>query len=365
MRKTAVSLFLATAVLTGPAEASSGRNAGYTAVVANMLEGYIRPAAAEFAAVAGQLPPAAKAVCANPSETARQQFADRYANVIRAFGGVSFLRFGPLAEEDRLSRLAFMPDPRAIAERQIRKIYAKQDPTVTGAASLANKSVAVQGLTALELIAFDRDGTVRLGKQDADGDFSCAYAAAISENVAQIALETEQGWSDVQGYSKELLTPDAALGGHIHTPKEALETLFNGLVTGIVVVKDQDILPALGAGMEKSKPNRVPFSRSKNGIAYLKAEVGGLRAAVTAADLAEALPEGDAYLVRSADFEFQNVLRLLDEVPVPVRKSLEEPASYDKLKATLFGLNGARNALAGQISGALGLSGGFNALDGD
>ncbi|MDN3721095.1 hypothetical protein QW131_22580 [Roseibium salinum] len=40
--------------------------------------------------------------------------------------------------------------------------------------------------------------------------------------------------------------------------KEAMETVFNALVTGLIIVRDQDLLPALGASAEKGEAASFP-----------------------------------------------------------------------------------------------------------
>ncbi|MTI43468.1 hypothetical protein JM93_03892 [Roseibium hamelinense] len=352
------------AFICAPAAASEPTPVEYRGLVAHLIEGYVRPASANFADQAATLPSAINAVCAAPNDQTRAAFASAYGNVVDAFGGISFLRFGPLAEENRLSRLAFLPDPRGITERQLRKILASEDDKVTSAKTLSGKSVAVQGLGALELIAFDKVGNVTLGGDEAQPSFTCNYARAIGENVLQIAQDTKAAWYDPQGFSKTLLSPDAN-DSHIRNPKEALETMFNALTTGVVVIKDQDILPALGEHPESSKPHRIPFSRSKNGLGYLIAQVRGIRNAIASAGFDAYLIGADVYIVRGLDFELRNVIRLLVDIPVPVRESLTTPEAFGKMNAAVYGLSGAKSALSNQLSPALALSGGFNALDGD
>lgn len=345
--------------IAGPAGAQD-----FSADIKNSIDGYIRPAADGFVRAADDLPPAIDAVCAETAAETKAVFAKRYGDAVTAFAKISFLRYGPLLEDDRLNRLAFMPDPRGIAQRQIRKILATKDETATDAAALKDKSVAVQGLTALQLIAFDKDGQVALGDPGKTRDFICGYAKAIAVNVAQVADDVAAAWDDPDGYSSVLLSPGSK-NDHVRTSKDAMEVIFNALVTGLVIAKDQDVLPALGKGPDSAKPNRVPFSRSGNGIAYVGAELKGIEDALRVAGFEPVLDEEYAWIPDSIYFEFGNAQNLLAGIAPPIRQSIEDGDTYNRLKVLTLTINSLRDTMAGELAGALSLSGGFNALDGD
>ena len=232
----------------------------FNEVIDKAITGYIRPATSQFAETAAKLPNSVHTVCTDPSEENLQAFRETYAATIRDFSRIQFLRFGPLLEDDRLSRLAFLPDPRGRAQRQIRKLYASTDQSVLSAAGLEKKSVAVQSLTALELIAFDKNTEIVLGSPGESRTYTCGYALAISENVADIAAATAAAWADPDGYSRQLLAAGPE-GARYRSTTEALEVVYNSLATGITIIRDQAIVPALGKSEDKAKPRRFPFSR--------------------------------------------------------------------------------------------------------
>jgi len=341
-----------------PAVAADFNNA-----IDNAITGYIRPATAQFAISAGKLPDAVQMVCADRSEANLQAFREAYSATIHDFSRIQFLRFGPLLEEDRLSRLAFLPDPRGIGQRQIRKIYAAKDATALSAETLKDKSVAVQSLTAFDLIAFDKDTNVVLGAAGDMREFTCSYAGAIAQNTAQIAAAVAADWQDPDGYSKLLLTagPENDL---FRSSKEAMETVYNALTTGITVVKDQDILPALGSSEAKAKPRRVPFSRSANGLLYLSGELAGIKYAVVSMELTPLLPEENHRALDTLDFEFNNIQNTLLALQAPIRQTFTD-SSYNQLRAVSLTLSSVHYLMTNGMAGPMGLAGGFNALDGD
>ncbi len=338
--------------------------ADFSANVDGVIRTYIRPAAERMAVASAKLPDAVSVVCSEPSDATRSAFAEAYGETVVSFARVGFLRFGPLVEEDRLSRLAFLPDARGTAQRQIRKVFAARDQKVTDAATLTGKSVALQGLTALQLIAFNRDGAVVLGEAGETREFTCQYAQAIAVNVAGISDAVSKAWNDPNGYSSVLLSPSPD-HNQIRSSQDAMETIFNALVTGLIVTKDQDILPALGKGPGKPKPHRVPFSRSGNGLVYVAAELDGIDAALKALEYDGLLAEEFAWLPSSLAFEFQNAQKILGGIEPPVRTSLRDNEAYGRFKVLLLTINSLRDTIALELAGALSLAGGFNALDGD
>lgn len=328
--------------------------------IEGMIREYIRPATASFAETAADLPKAVTAVCETRDSRSAEAFRATFSETVKAFSGIHFLRFGPLVDEDRLSRLAFLPDPRGITQRQLRKVLAAKDKDVHSASDLADKSVAVQGLTALELIAFSKSGEVTLG-----GDaFRCGYALAISENVAAIAGTVAGGWMDPDGYSAVLLTAGQG-NARFQTSKEALENLFNSLVTGLIIARDQDVLPALGSSREKSKAHRFPFSRSANGVAFISGELEGVRRALASLDLEGLTPDDFKWIYGGLDFEFDNAQALLGQLEPPLRETFGDEGSYAKAEVLAITLKSIRDTMALELAGALDLAGGFNALDGD
>lgn len=330
----------------------------------NLIETYIKPQTSAFAETAAKLPDAVRAVCANGDAASVETFETVYSETLRDFAHIHFLRFGPLIDNDRLSRLAFLPDPRGITQRQIRKVLASKDKDALSATTLKDKSVAVQGLTALELLAFDKDSAVRLGQAGNDKAFTCGYALAISENLAVMAGEIAEGWQDPDGYSAVLLTAE---GGNerFHTSKEALESVFNALVTGMIIARDQDVLPALGTGRDKAKATRFPFSRSGNSVVYLSGEMRGVQEALASLDLMDLTPNDFTWIYNAVDFEFDNAIGLLETLEPPLRQSFEEGDAYDKVAVLAITLKSLRDTIALELAGALNLAGGFNALDGD
>ncbi len=338
--------------------------ADFTPSLEGVIVNYIRPAMSDFADTAARLPATVSSVCETGDDKAIAAFRSAYSDSLQDFARIQFLRFGPLLDDDRLSRLAFLPDPRGIAQRQIRKIYAEQDAGVTSPESLKGKSVAVQGLAALELIAFDKNGKVVLGGAGERKDFICAYAQAIAQNLSLTAADLAAAWADPDDFSAVLLASDSG-NDRFYSSKEAVETVFNALVTGLIITMDQDIETAVGPSKEKAKANRFPFSRSANSIAYLSGEIQGVHDALVSLDLKSLTPDDYLWIFDTLDFETGNALALLGKLQPLLRKTFGEGESYERAGVLLITLRSIRDTMAEELAGALELAGGFNSLDGD
>jgi predicted lipoprotein len=119
---------------------------------ARVASTYIRPAVEEFSASTTELAAAMEALCATPGMPALYEARDGFAETVAAWGRLSILRFGPLVAENRFERVFFWPDPRGVTLRQVQELLAEEDANALTVEGLEEKSVALQGLPALEFV---------------------------------------------------------------------------------------------------------------------------------------------------------------------------------------------------------------------
>ncbi len=349
------------AVLSGAAIADQPARDG--AIVARAVEDYIRPAVARFAADTSRLDAAVAGFCAAPTATDRRSLDTAFRSAVEAWSGVQFLRFGPLMEANRLERVAFWPDPTGVGLRQIRRALADRDPTVVDPSALARKSVALQVLTALDYLLYAGEGEAAGTPGDA-GAFRCAYAVAAARALAELASAVAGEWTDPRGFARRLLEPGADHPLY-RTPSEAMSALHGALGTGLQVVQDLKLKPVLGADPDAARPLAAPFRRSGLTMAVLVADLRALRAFVEAAGFARALPPEQGWLGGSMAFGFDQALAAVEAVGRPIEEAVYDPAARDRLGYTVVVLGHLRDLTQRELAAALGLTVGFNALDGD
>ncbi len=354
-------LLAALAVFGGPAIAD--QPARDAAIVARAVDGYIRPAFARFAADTQRLEAAITGFCGAPAPGARQSLDTAFRSAVEGWSGVQFLRFGPLREANRLERVAFWPDPKGVALRQIRRALADRDPTVVDPETLAGKSVALQGLTALEYLIYAGEGEPAGAASDA-GAFRCAHAVAAARGLVALATAVAGEWTDPRGFARRLLTPNAE-DPLYRTHSEAMSELHGALVTGLQMVQDLKLKPVLGADPNAARPLAAPFRRAGLTMAALTADLRALKSFAGTAAFARSLPPEQDWLGGSMAFEFDQGLAAVATMDLPIDEAVYDGAARARLGYAVVVLGHLRDLTQQDLAAALGLTVGFNALDGD
>lgn len=321
----------------------------------------IRPDMLAFETASRGLDSAMQALCVAPSADGADIVAQEFAQVVAAYGRIDFLRIGPLLEDNRADRLFFWPDRRSIGLKQVQAILAKQDPLATDLETLQAKSVATQGLGALEFVLF---GTGSESLTAAAGAFRCAYGQTITANIAQIAGDLIISWYLPGGIADHLQDPQPNYSDY-RTPTEAMEALLGLVSHGLEAMRDKKLVPFIATDTDAAKPKLAPLWRSGLTMTLLRANVDGMRELVTGSGMA--LAEGPAAqgLGDSIDFEFRNAIRALDLVTLPVDQAVADSQQASALSYLALVAGSLQSMVGEQLSAALGLSVGFSSLDGD
>jgi hypothetical protein len=211
----------------------------------------------------------------------------------------------------------------------------------------AAATVALQGLPAVERLIYGESlATPR------DGAFGCRLIGAIAVNVHAIAADALAEW---QALPADETTADG---------------LIDSLMTQLQVIGDLKLLRPLGGNAAAAKPRLAESWRSAQSgrnvrinieaLADLYSGAAGadLRTAAAAADdgqgRLEALDDGFAVAVRTA--------ARLDDGLAP---DLADEPRRRTVKFLGVHLSGLRELVAGTVAPAMGVTLGFNALDGD
>ena len=94
---------LASLLAAGPAAAFDKAQA--SDVMANAVDGYIRPAYADFHAKASTLATTTAQFCAAASDEGLKAVQESFADTVESWGRIEFLRLGPVMEQNRLERI--------------------------------------------------------------------------------------------------------------------------------------------------------------------------------------------------------------------------------------------------------------------
>ncbi|MEF2550472.1 imelysin family protein [Aurantimonas sp. A2-1-M11] len=346
----------------GPPERTRATTAdNKLAVVENAIDAFIRPGYGDFHESADVAVEAMESLCTHPGGAALATARDSFADLAGSWSRIEFVRFGPVLEDNRLEKILFFPDRRGIALRQIQGILGSRDESATTAQSLAGKSVAVQGLGALEFVLFGTDADTLA----VDGDaFRCSYGRAIARNLAGIAADLDAGWADADGIAARLTRPNAADPAW-RSATDSLQEIVGIFIHGFEVIRDLRLRPAMGESAEDARPNLLLFPRSELALASLRANFAGMRDLFVTSEVVSLLPAPQTYLGDSIRFEFANADRTLAALAPPLADVAAQPEQRQELTYLLIVTDSLQSQFADQLSPSLGLSTGFSALDGD
>ena len=322
---------------------------------------YARPAVAKMAEAASALDGELRGWCAQPAAAGAARVGEAFEKLALAWSGVEILRFGPLVQANRYERLAFWPDTRGVMPKQVQALIAAQDEALLAPGALAGRSVAVQGLPALEYVLYGEPGL--LGQSGAPGfAYACGYARAVAANVAAISRDVARAWSAEGDFGRQFARPQA--GNDLYRdPQEVAAEAMKALSTGLQFARDVKIAPVLGDSAAAARPKRAAFWRSKLSTRLLAANVDGLKALYLAG--AYPLPAGDAWMDASMRGELGSIAQTLRAVPVPLEEALAQEEGRRLLTLAALTLKNAKAIVDQDLAPALGVMIGFNALDGD
>ncbi len=324
-----------------------------------LVEDYGIPATARFSAEASDLAGAVGALCAAPGPATLGTAREAFGRAATAYGGVAFLRFGPLVDANRGDRVLFFPDVRGIGLRQIQALLADPAAAALTAPDMARKSAALQGLPALEFALFGSDADVLAS---AAGVARCAVAAAIAGNLATLAGEIAAAWTPGAAFADDIAgpTPGNAL---YRSEEEVAREALKAFVAGLAFVHDAGLGAALGADAGAAQPRRAPLWRSGATFPFLAAEMDGLLAFYEAADLAAGLPNGQVWIDGALRFELRQAVITLRRVTLSPEAAFTDPAARAALAYVQIALTSLQ-ANAALLAGALGLGAGFSIEEG-
>lgn len=332
-------------------------------MVGGAIDDFARPGFHRFAIDSTALHDAVTALCASPSEDSLAAARTAFKVDALSFSYVELVRIGPLGMGDRLERLLFWPDPKGIALRQVQQALAAKDPTATDPDRLEGKSVAMQGLVALEYLLY---GTGADALATGDATYRCDYATAITVLVDRFAgvIDAEWAASGPGSTADQMLDPKPD-ADYYRSDTEVLDKLAATLLHGTDTIRDQRILPILGESTGGPRPKSALFWRSGLTVPAIAANFQGLADFFAAARFPEAVGSTHGWIATGAAYEFDSAARTAALIDRPIVEAVGDPDELQALKSLVIVTNSLDTLLGDNLPPVLGLSVGFSALDGD
>lgn len=332
------------------------------------LEKHVVPGYEKLASAATGLSQAIDRHCAQPSRTLPKYVTKAFDDFVVAWGRVEHINFGPITKENRKEKLLFFPDRRGLGARQVTRSLQTRDPDVTDVNKLASKSVALQGLGALEIVLF-RDAGSKPETPEAQ-KHRCQFARAISGNLANRTQQMRDEWKLEDGFRHHFLNPGPG-NPLFFKPSEVTQVLAKSLDQGLERIREERIAGPLGLGKQRRRLAAV-LERSGRTFRLTVANLEGLRDLYTAGGMQNAIlatdrAKGVASLPASSRLVLNelNTAHKIAKKVVGVSKPFDDPGIPSQLIAMGFPLKNARGQLTVLMAATAGLTLGFNSSDGD
>ncbi len=311
-----------------------------------ILDRHVIPGFTDLAAEAEDLKGAAEADCSATSAPLR----DAYNDAFDAWMRVSHLRFGPTEQGDRAFALAFWPDSKGFTPRTLAGLIEAEDPVIDSQDSFATLSIAARGFYALEYLLYDDVFT----EAEPEG-YRCALVQAVARDIAAISDAILEGWTG--GYADLMREP----GSHdrYRSREDVAQEFFKAVLGGLQFTSDTRLGRPLGT-FDRPRPNRAEARRSGRSLRNVRLSVEG------AADLALLLAEDAPYaadkLLTALDRVRERAEALKDD---PALAGAADPQGRLEIEILQQDIDALRRVVASELGPELGVSAGFNAMDGD
>ncbi len=320
--------------------AASGANAqrsggfDHEGLAKQMLEAHIRPGYETFAGAAMALKSSLEAGCKQRDPKSGDAAKAAFRDTVLAWSRVEHLRFGPAIDGNRFERVVFWPDRQKIGERQVAQILTKKDEAALVVADLHAKSVAVQGLTALEVMLYAKS-TGDILADTPEAKFACGYATAIAGNLAAIARDIAAEWADGGRFAEIWLKPGEQNPLYKDSNGPTFQ-LLNAYKFGINNPREGKLLPSLGlkrtgVGGPFAPKSRPPFELSCLSIPSMVANTEGVLHLYEKGGFAERLAVNEPQSDKLIKSELANVIKGMREMEPGCTTAFNDKAAMDKL----------------------------------
>jgi len=351
-----------------PAAASPSNEQILNNMAQAAIEGHIRPGYGLLNQAVDRLSLSVRTFCRNPNARSLALVHQDFTNTVRFFSFIEHIRFGPMMKDYRLERFAYWPDRKGRGARAVRALLKSQDKTALSAETLAKKSIALQGLTALELLLYRTD-LKAFQKTNRAGVFRCGYAQAIVNNLSNIAKDVRLEWQHGAEISFQLLLPGKGPSPY-RTRKEVTQEFYQTIVSGFQKLHDLKMKPLLGKDREHAKPKRAAFWRSGLALDVLQNNLNGLKHFIHTSGFLQLLVDEEVDLQAHVQGVYQEIEKGFESFvkngsALPIEHVVTDPMHRPVFEMLIAKISHLNAGFARQFAVAADLPLGFNASDGD
>lgn len=353
-------LLAAALLLPGPllaADPAPAPAANLAPALEAVLETHIQPRHARLAEASAGLRERAAAFCAAPTADGLAAVREGYGRAMDGWAGVQHITIGPAGDFERRFRMQFWPDDRNVLGRELARLLADQPQDILKPHGFTFASVAIQGLPMVETLVFGP----RADALVAGDAYGCRLLVAVAANVEAIAGELAAGWAKGGDTYGQAVYDSASESDLLGDTQDLASLLITGLSTQLHAIREQKLLPALGG---KGNARALENWRSGRSLDTIVSSLEAVREMYATAFL-PAVRERDPKFAALMETAFAQTLATARSVAPPLREAVVDPQRRKTLSTLMTELKALRQLAGDRTAKVLGITLGFNSLDGD
>jgi predicted lipoprotein len=289
-----------------------------------------------------------------------QSLRTAYNAAADAWASAQIIKTGPITLFLRYDRFAYWPEARNATQRALDQLLNSKNPKDLATESLAHDSVAGQGLTALERLLYDGDNpAAALKAPGRDGQWRAQVGVGIAHNLNAIAHDVLADWTAPDGV-RAAIAANKGWKSLFADAAEAARLLLTDLVAGFKLMHDVKLLPVLGANAEVAKPKSAEAWRSGRSQRDLKLNLGAAQAMEKVFAVGATAPHR-----AKLDQLFTNAAKAVDAMPADIGEAAADSKRRGRVDVGRQAIKAVQMEIAATLPGDVGVTLGFNSLDGD
>ncbi len=271
-----------------------------------------------------------------------------YHNAFDAWVATSVILFGPIDDIGGPLNIAFWPDKKSFTPKTLKRLIKDNDPAIENEDQFAEVSIAAKGFFALEYLLFE-PGFNAYSRNDT----TCALVQAITKDIAKKANHMNVAWQT--GFAKMVLTAGQPENAIFLTKKEAAQSYLTTIIGALEFIEIARLARPLGT-LDRPRPKRAEAWRSERPIRNIEVSLETIELLVVA------LADDQAPITEE---ELSIALGFISTIEDKSLQSIVETATRFKTESLLQMVLSIKEATTEELSIHLGVTTGFNALDGD
>ncbi len=312
-----------------------------------------------------QLNSTAQDFCKTPEETTLRLLEQEYHSAMDKWMEIQHIRFGPISKDSRFFKIQFWPDDRGIVRKHLRRFIGKMEKEEVSLSDLQSGSVAIQGFPAVEQLIFNK--RTPLLPQNQKFQLHCQLLQWITSNLHEVAQDILTDWKSEKGYQTVVETASEGNFDFLSAKEVSYEFLMS-LQTELQLIDDAKLLAPLGKKEKKARPNKSESWRSQRSLRNIIHNFKGLRQLYegeSQSGFDDLIQPNNPDLARQFQQQFEIVIQTAQTLEIPLSQAVSDPLHRAPVVQLRQEVKQLRELVEKQLTTAIDISLGFNALDGD